>query len=466
MGVRSLAALAFVLVACDPPVLLKDGSIAFPEKGTGHGAGIVTASGVEFRDREDVPQRVVHASAHDPWRAPVGFILPKNGRFTQTSAPTIVASQGLVFVLRPSDTRVPSWGGEVLVRVDVIAPAAPGTARMGETLAIIVDGSGVDSLVLAEDALDQLGAYDKVAVIDASPARVLVPAIPAADRSLAEATLERQLRTLPRGGSNLAQALHMARRTLSSHAGTKRVLVLTDRTSPDPAALNEIAWLANEGVVVSAIGSSEGAHADGLSTAGGIVHTHPSIESRRAAVRFVVPSAGMVAFEDAILEFRGNPAPSHVIETSGGGVRWRLDAGELVLGDVRSGEARTEVVRVTVPPFAPGSQFVFEVSARAKEKMTGDDRRFGAQIASVYDDDIERIAQSRNGDVIAYASALATVKRLEGAFVGPDIDRAGGIWQIARLHAESMALLARDTNDRAIQEQAEVLGAIVGTVGP
>lgn len=338
---------------------------------------------------------------------------------------------------------------------------------MGERVAIVIDGSGQDSLVLAEDALDQLGAFDRVAVIDASPARVMVPMIPAADRSLAEATLERNLRTLPRGDTNLGEALRLARAALGA-SGKRRIVILTDgRALPNANA--ELSTLAYENVIVSAIGSREGvdpALAESLVTAGGVAHVHPSIESRRAAMRFVVPAAGLLAFNETILEFRGNPAPSHVIETSGGGVRWRLDAGELVLGDVRWGEARTEVVRVTVPPFAPNTRFTFEVSARARDVSSGEERRFGAEISSVYDDDIERIAQSRNGDVIAYASALATVKRLDGAFNGPDIERAGGIWQIARMHAQSMTLLARDTGDRAIQDQAEMLNAVVGTVGP
>jgi hypothetical protein len=445
--------------------LLKDGSIAFPEKGL-HGAGIVTANGVEFRDRNDVPQRIVHGTTDDPWRAPVGFILPKSGRFTQTSKPTVMATRGLAFSLRSSDTRVPSWGGEVLVRVDVIAPAAEGTARKGEGLAIVIEGNGADTVILAEDALEQLGAWDRVAVIDASPARLLVPAIPANDRSLAEAALEKQL-THARGASDLATALRVAQNAMH---GLDRVLILTDGKTPvDVRTQNAIAELSHAGVVTSAIGTREDVDpwlASGLVTAGGVAHTNPSIDSRRAAVKFVVPSAGMVTFKNTILEFRGNPAPSHVIETSGGGVRWHLDAGELVLGDIRAGEARTEVVRVTVPPFTPGLKFDFEVSAHAHDVELGDERTFGAELHCVYDDDLERIAQSRNGDVIAYASALATLKRLENAFVGPDVERAGGIWQIARLHAQSMSLLARDTGDHAIAQQAETLRAVVGTVGP
>lgn len=65
------------------------------------------------------------------------------------------------------------------------------------------------------------------------------------------------------------------------------------------------------------------------------------------------------------------------------------------------------------------------------------------------------------------ASSLVTAGGVfESAFVGPDVQKAGGIWQVARLHAQSMSLLARDTGDRAIAQQAETLQAVVGTAGP
>ena len=116
------------IAGCGGPHLANDGTVIFPESGS-HGATVVTANGVEFHDSSDVPKRIVRRDANEPWRAPVGFILPSNGRFTKTSSPTILASRGVAIAIRPSDTRVPSWGGEVLMRVDVIAPAAEGTAR-------------------------------------------------------------------------------------------------------------------------------------------------------------------------------------------------------------------------------------------------------------------------------------------------------------------------------------------------
>ena len=179
---RVLVALPLVLTcACASPFLASDGTLVFQEKGA-RGASVMTANGLEFHDVTDVPARVVPRDPYEPWRAPVGFIVPASGRFTKTSSPTLLATSGLAISLRPSDTRVPSWGGEILVRIDVIAPAAAGAARWGEDVAIVLDGRGEDTRALCEAALAQLGARDRVVVVDSAGARVVVPVMPASHR--------------------------------------------------------------------------------------------------------------------------------------------------------------------------------------------------------------------------------------------------------------------------------------------
>jgi hypothetical protein len=196
--------------------------------------------------------------------------------------------------------------------------------------------------------------------------------------------------------------------------------------------------------------------------ASSILVADEALEARAKTLRGAIPPPGALEFTNVVLSFEGTPAPSHVLEASGGDVRWKLESGELALGDVYAGEMRTEIVRVTIPPWVPGEKFAFTVTARFGEPGHGEERKaFSAKLPCVYDDDIERIANSRHGDVISYASALATMRRLDAAFVGPGVEGAGGLRKLAELHARSMSLLARDMHDPQIMEQAEILTALL-----
>jgi hypothetical protein len=454
------------MCACGKPFLARDGTLTFPERGA-RGAAIVTANGLEFRDRLDIPDRVIVRDANEPWRAPIGFILPQSGRFTEASRPTLVATRGLAIVLRPSDTRVPAWGGEVLVRIDVIAPAAEGTARFGENIALVVDGDGEDTLRLAEVALAQLSARDRVVVIDAHGARIIVPKMPPSHRSMVLAAIERRLESRTRGKKDIRAALSLASAAFGEQGATR---VLYFGETPGPSAYGEdvraeLTRLMREKAILTAVATSPRSDAAALSALAvvgfGTTVADPDRAARERGVRDAIPPAGLLVFRDVTLTFEGTPAPSHVLEASGGDVTWHLESGELSLGDVHAGEARTEVVRVTVPAWVPGEPFTFRVTAHVSDVELGYAREFVAEMPCAYDDDIERIAQSRSGDVIAYASALATLKRLDAAFVGGFVSRAGGLRSLAQMHATSMALFARDTKDFAALEQAELLRALL-----
>jgi hypothetical protein len=446
-GLAIVAAfLATSVMGCERPYLARDGTFYFPEKGT-RGASVMTANGLEYVDRDDIPQRVVSRDPNEPWRAPLGFILPKDSRFTETSKPHVLATTGLAIVLRPSDTRVPSWGGEVLVRVDVIAPAAKGTARWGENVAIVIDGEGPDTANLVDVALSQLAGRDRVAIIDVRGARTVVPAMPASNRSMAVAAVKAHLRS--RGGvapRNVPGALTAAGRAISTSQVTQRVLILHSGAFASDE-IKEVARLTQKGVQVASVSSTGEGFKD--------------LIERQDAVRAAVPSAGITTFRSVHLTFQGTPAPSHVLEASGGETLWRLDAGQVLLGNVRAGEARTEMLRVTVPAWVAREEFKFTVTAHVDDLEWGGPREFSAEVPCIYDDDIERIAQSRHGDVIAYASAMATLKRLDKAFIGDNVEKAGGLRKVAELHAKSMQLLARDTKDYATQEQADMLAALL-----
>jgi hypothetical protein len=393
----------------------------------------------------DVPQRVVAHDPYEPWRAPVGFIIPANGRFTRTSSPTVLATSGLAVSLRPSDTRVPSWGGEMLVRVDVIAPAAAGTARWGEDVAIVLDGRGEDTRALCEAALAQLGARDRVVVVDSAGSQVVVPIMPASHRSLVMAAIEQRLARPRRAEQDRAAAVRAALQAMT-RAAYRRVLVVSNGGELAREQVQQ--GLGEDLIPVAIVASSAPSGGDDLA-------------ARVHAVQVFVPAAGDPAFRDVVLAFDGTPAPSHVLEASGGDARWEIEGGELGLGDVRSGDERAEVVRVTVPAWTPGEAYTLHVTARFVDLARGaESRTLTADLPCVYDDDIERLAASRHGDVIAYASALATLARLDAAFTG------GGrtpseLRPTAMLHARSLAMLARDMHDPAAADEAALLEALL-----
>ena len=471
-----------MLAGCAGPYLARDGTLVFPEEGA-RGAAVLTANGVEFHDRAFIPPRIVKRDAREPWRAPLGFILPKSGRFTATSRATVIATPGLAVVLRPSDTRVPSWGGEVLVRLEVFAPAAADEARAPERIVLVIDAGQEtedsddreEQQALVEAALDALGAQDRIGVVDGAGQPLLVP-VPGRYRTLAAAAVRKRAAE-PRVRSQPMLALAAARALLDAPSAranvnvNARIVVVSDAADDawaSPALIAEVGRLAGEGIRLSFVGASpalRGGRLGELGMAGaGITGTSRAFEERRAALHLAIPPSGPVRFKDVVVWFSGAPAPSQVLEASSGEVRWHLDAGEVDLGDVSAGEARAEMLRVSVPAWVPGEPFTLHAEARFFDVERNEERRVAADLTSVYDDDIERIADSRSGDVIAFASALATLKRLEGAFVGEGVDRIGGLRALASMHARSMALLARDTSDAAIREQADVLSALLSPV--
>jgi hypothetical protein len=232
-----------------------------------------------------------------------------------------------------------------------------------------------------------------------------------------------------------------------SRGTLRRVLVLSDE--PEAAREEATRGLADEWVPLEVVGTAAGG----------------DTEARIRQVHAFVAPAGAPAFHDVVLAFEGIPAPAHVLEASGGDARWELEGGELALGDVRAGEERTEVVRVTIPAWTPGEAFTLHVAARFEaEAHPREVRRLYADLPCTYDDNVERLAESRNGDVIAYASALATLARLDAAFIGGNGCDAQGLLPLARMHARSLALLARDQGDPAAAERAALLEALLAAV--
>lgn len=484
--VASALAATTLLQGCAAPVLSRDGQLVFSEGGA-RGATVLTANGVEFIDRTDIPRPVLRRSVNEPWTPATGFLLPADGIWRETSKPTSVSGPGLAVVLRSSDVLVPSWGGEILVRMDTVVPAlafphAKASLRAPKKLVIVMDGHGPNTAPLVSVALDNLGERDRVALVDSTRARTVVPLVPGSHRTLLGAVVDRvmvgaQGRRAPSATRDLASALALARgwitaRSVGPEGLARHVLVVTDgagvaadATSADPGRLaREVGALALAGARVTAIGSSDSLTPDALAPLGADVHAGGLFAEREDAVAAAVPPPGDVVLKDVTLTMSSVPAPLRVIELSGGTSALSLDADHIQLGDLYAGEARTEVARIAVPVWVPGEPLELTVTATYNDAVTGEPLAASTTIKCRYSNDVEQIAKARHGDVIAYASALAMVRRLHRAFAGSMVDNLGGLRPMVAWQAQSLGQLARAQRDPALGTQAEILATLLSAL--
>ena len=476
----ALLALMATTASCGAPVLTRDGKLVFQEPGAS-GASVITANGVELIDKADHPLAVVRRTVDEPWRAPIGFLLPANGILTKVSKPVPVQGRGLAVVLRSSDVIVPSWGGEVLLRLDAIAPVAAfpkvkDSVRPPMRLAIVVDGAGPETMKLLDMALDDLGEADHVGIVDAEGGKPLLPLVPGSHRTLLHAAVEKLLEQRPASkvrasGKHTAAALATARGWVSVQAAGepadtfRQVLLLTDGAGVP--ANGSLAAAAKEvtaaGVGLSAVATAP-LETGRLASLGDDVHAGTPIGERMEAVERAVPAPGAVVLDDVSLSISSVPAPTRVIESSGGQSALGLFADNLSLGQLYAGEARTEVVRLGVPQWVPGEPLELTVTAKYKDVQSGKWQSADATIRCRYSNDVVEIANARHGDVIAYASALAMVRRLHRAFLGSEVDKLGGLRRIAEMQARSLTSYAKRTADPALGAQAEILGTLLGVI--
>jgi hypothetical protein len=468
------------IAGCGAPVLSRDGQLVFQQPGA-RGATVITANGVEFLDRNEVPQPIVRRSVGEAWRPATGFLLPADGVWRKTATPVPVQGPGLAVVLRSSDVLIPSWGGEILLRMDAIAPVkafphAAASVRPTERLVIVVDGSGADTLALADAAIDDLGGADRAGVVDATGARAVLPLVPGGNRTLLHATVERLLmqgdpsRGHDPSARDLTGAINRARGWLSAGPagdGTARhVLVISDGVGAARGGAllaHAVEELTHAGVRLSAVGA-DALEPGGLDVLGAETHPVGLLDERRDAVEHAVPPPGDVVLDDVRLSISSIPEPARMIEVSGGKNALGLDADHLLIGEMYVGEARTEVARVALPPWVPGEPLDLTVTATYRDVGSGQPEKAQATIHCRYSADVQEIAEARHGDVIAYASALAMVRRLHRAFLGSEVDKLGGVRRLVAIQAQSLAAMSRDRADPAAAAQAEILSTLLGVM--
>jgi hypothetical protein len=476
LAAAAVVGAALGVAGCATPVLTHDGQVAFQQKGAS-GAAVMTPNGVQYFDRTDIPNAVVRKSVNEPWRPATGFLLPPDGVLRRTSSPTPVQGHGLLVLIRSSDTLVPSWGGEVLLRVDALVP--PGAFPQARTrptadVVIVLDGSDPHTAALADIAIDDAGERDRVAVVDSAHGRAALPALPGTHQTLLHAALERivahNAHASPNARRDLAGALRNARAFFDASkpsAPLREVVLVTDGigvTQGGAKVEAEARALIKDGVQVTAVGAPDDLPAEALAKISPDPLAGGRLGDRQDAIARVFPPPGDPVLGDVELEISSVPAPARVIEVSGGTAAGQLDRDLFFLGEMLAGEARTEIARVALPQWVAGEPLELTVTAKYKDLATGKPEKAKAVIKLRYSNDIGLIASSRHGDVIAYASALAMVRRLQRNFLGVQAEALGGLRPIVTMQATSLARLGIDRHDAALSTQAEVLSSLLGVV--
>ncbi|MCB9588488.1 MAG: VWA domain-containing protein [Polyangiaceae bacterium] len=453
------------IAGCAAPVLSQDGQLVFAEGGQ-RGATVLTANGVQFIDRSDPPQPVRRTSAFEPWEPPTGFLLPANGVLTRRSKPISVAGRGVSFVVRTSDVYAPTWGGELLLRVDVVVPAQAfpklrPELRSPAEMILVVDFSNPEALDLVYTALEDLGAKDRVMVLDARRNQRLVPLLPGTHRALIAGAVEQNLAHPRATRGALYGALQAAREQLRGKGRSGRVLVISDglgfadsRGGVPARALAALHRELGDRLLVVAAEERANFPSDARVVRG-------DMEQRLDALVEWLPPPGPVVIRDLTLELTSAPAPLRILEASGADVEWGLEADRLPLGDFNLGESRTEVLRVAIPEWHEGQPLTVRLKADYRVEGLSKHSRSSLNLGLRYSQDIEVLANQRNGDVIAYASGLAMVRRLERVFQGNDVDRLGGLTGVVEWQARSLQKMARVSRDPSLAQQAEVLQTLL-----
>jgi hypothetical protein len=455
--------------ACANVTTTRDGQLVFAP-GAGKGASVLTANGVEYVDKAFQPKRVVRTSASEAWRPATGFLMPPDGVWRYVSSPLALSVGPLKLTLRSSDAYVPSWGGEVLVRVDTSVdagafPDVEASRRGPMRLVVVWAAADAPEPAVVDTMLGGLGEGDRVAVVDAFGARVVVPPLPGAERTLIDGALRRRLASKRKGKRDVALALQKARGFLAGKApraeggaAFDRVVVVSDGKGLGPAVAPQVKALGRS--VLLALGSGDAVSAEALAPLDPQAISGP-LEGRVEALGRALPPPADEVLDDVVFTFSSAPAPVRVLEASGGHAFVGLEGDSLYWEPLRAGQARTEVVRLALPAWTPEELIELAVAVRYEDRARGGYRYGRGTLSFRFSDDIAMLGATRHGDVIAYASALAMVRRLGRAFLGGRAQGDAAFRELVAWQAESMGLLAREYQDPLMGVQGETLRSLL-----
>ncbi|MCS6898417.1 MAG: hypothetical protein RMJ98_02640 [Myxococcales bacterium] len=452
------------------PALTSDGQLVWAP-GARRGVSVLTANGIEFRDWMEQPQPAVRKSPYEPYKPATGFLMPSDGRWHRTAQPVHFRTELLAVTLRTSDALVPAWGGELLVELslassDTLATlvarrkallrqgalgALPVAVRLEDRpplrLILIMDDVSEATAKLAGEALAGLGSEDQVAVIDSRGSHVVLPFLPCEYHSLFHGALRRRMIMKPQGsaGRDLSGSVALVQRWIEQDPApdtTTAVLVVTEESVEEEI----LRRLRAVGVRVE------------------VATPEVLRPERRAVLDSVLPESRGVSLKEVKVVISSSPAPAHVIEATAGQIGSLLDEDELYLDELEVGQRRTELLRVTVPPFVQGETYRLSVRVEARDAVTGALVIASHRMVLRYTDDIEALSREQSGDVLAYASALAMVQRLDRSLFGEAAEQPEGLRRLVAWQQRALVPLLREAP--ALERRARLLEALSWSLDP
>jgi hypothetical protein len=433
-------------------------------------AGGASGPGGRMRDQGDPPPPPhVARSAFDRWRPADVGILPATSLRERPATPVRVGAGPLEFTLRLADARAPAWGGDTYIRVDVRAQGTD--QRPTRDLAVLLDTRDEPSLRrarrMAAELFETLREGDRGALLTTDDGgRVRVPLL---SYGAAPLLIARSRAVEPRGDDDLAQAIDRGVQLLSHRSDRiVKLAVLSGYgglvSGEAIAAMSRAQELGVEVVLVPL--NEPAAHRfDAASLRSGAVTTGRVAANERAEREAVeelatLPPAEPVA-QEVSLAYEALPSPSHLLDVYGGASAWTPSGGDVPLGSVRPGDARTIVMRVGIPTYP--TEGAFEPTVRVRWRDGQGPHEVRTTLSLPYAQRTSDFSRGRAGDVLHYVSLLGTITAVHRAIDHRDAAGLDAMSAAASEQARAMTEFADERRDRVMGAQARLLRELLAT---
>jgi hypothetical protein len=396
-------------------------------------------------------------------------ILPPESVLRNPAPPMVLHAGPVALTMRSSDRLLPAWGGDVYFRLDV--DSGTRTERpQPRDLVVVMDTRDRGSLArqrrFATSVFSTMRSGDHGALIStAEGSEVLVPLLPFAGLPL---LLQRTDGATDVNNPDLGTALERAVGILSGeNSGRARRLIVLSSSAAilDHDTREWLSRAAAMGIHVDLVPLAVGAavrfeQIAAATHANALAEVRDAIEEETNAIATVAAMPSLQTLADrVVVSLESVPGPVHLLEVYGANAVWTPSGGEVPIGTVFAGDARTLVLRSIVPPWRDGGDF--ELHVRVTYHDGSGDHEVRQSMHATYSGVPSIQSYSRSGDILQYASLLTTLAHVQYAIAHGDSERFGALRDPAMTQAQALLLYARSHNDEIMAEQATLLRQLI-----